>query len=379
MRGVTAARGFVAGGVASGIKDGGALDLALVDAGASVVSAAVFTTSRAPAAPVIVARQRARRGMLRAVLLNSGCANAATGDEGIAATRAITEKLAARLGCEPDDVLPCSTGPIGTRLPVETILASLDRLVASTTDQGGDAAAMAIMTTDTVPKQAHLAVDGFIVGGMAKGAGMLRPDMATMLSVITTDAVVEPDVLADVLQHAVDVSFNSLNVDGCMSTNDTVVALASGASGIRPSGDSFERLLTEVCIDLALRMAKDAEGASRVVTVVVAGAVDNATARVAGKAIADSALVRSSFYGGDPNWGRIIAALGASGVVFDPNEVQIRYDGTQMASGGVGVGRLDPIVGDFEVEVSIGRGSGAARIVTTDLTPEYVLFNGAPS
>jgi len=379
MRGVTAARGFVAGAIAAGIKGGSVLDLALVDAGAPVVSAAVFTTSRAPAAPVVIGRQRAMRGTLRAVLLNSGCANAATGDEGIAAVRRTTEELAMRLGCEADDILPCSTGPIGPQLPVEAVLASIDRLVASRTDQGGGAAAVAIMTTDTVPKQTHRAADGFIVGGMAKGAGMLRPDMATMLSVVTTDAIVETDVLAEALQGAVDVSFNSLNVDGCMSTNDTVVALASGASGVRPTGDSFERLLTEVCVDLALQMARDAEGASRVVTISVGGAADDATARVAGKAVADSALVRSSFYGGDPNWGRIIAAMGASGVVFDPGEVEIRYGGTPMASGGVGVGRMDPIVGDFEVEVSIGRGRGTARVVTTDLTPEYVLFNGAPS
>jgi len=379
MTGVTAAQGFVAGGIAAGIKDGTALDLALVDAGTTVVSAAVFTTSRAPAAPVIVARQRVRSGRLRAVLLNSGCANAATGDQGIAATRTTTEELASRLACEPDDILPCSTGPIGPRLPVEAILASIDRLVASCTDQGGDAAAMAIMTTDTAPKQTHRRGDGFIVGGMAKGAGMLRPDMATMLSVITTDAVIEADILAETLHDAVDVSFNSLNVDGCMSTNDTVVALASGLSGVRPSSDLFGRLLTEVCEDLALQMARDAEGASRVVTILVDGALDDATARVAGKAIADSALVRSSFYGGDPNWGRIVAALGASGAAIDPGEVEIRYNGTPVASGGAGVGRMDQIVGDFEVGVSIGRGCGTARVVTTDLTPEYVLFNGVPS
>ena len=379
MRGVTAARGFTAGGVAAGIKEEGMLDLALVDAGASVSSAAVFTTSRAPAAPVVIARQRAQRGRLRAVLLNSGCANAATGDEGLSATKTTTAELAARLGCGADEVLPCSTGPIGPQLPVDAVVASLDRLVASSDDRGGDLAATAIMTTDTVPKQAHRTGDGFTIGGMAKGAGMLRPGMATMLSVITTDADIGHGVLAAALHDSVDVSFNSMNIDGCMSTNDTVVVLASGASGVRPSSGVFEKLLTEVCADLALQMARDAEGASRVVTMLVDGARDDSTAREAGKAIADSALVRSSFYGGDPNWGRIIAALGASDVIFDPNEIEIRYGGQPVASGGVAVSTMEPFPGDFELVVTIGRGAGSARIVTTDLTPEYVLFNGAPS
>ena len=269
MTGVTAARGFTASGIASGIKDGKTLDLALVDAGGSVTGAAVFTTSRAPAAPVIVARQRVQQGRLRAVLLNSGCANAATGDRGLEAARVTTDALAARLGCQPDAILPCSTGPIGPHLPVDRIVDSLDYLVALRSEDGGAAAALAIMTTDTVPKETYRAGDGFKVGGMAKGAGMLRPDMATMLAVITTDAILDRERVEAALRNSVEVSFNSLNVDGCMSTNDTVVVLASGASGIEPPEGTFERLLTHVCVDLALQMARDAEGASRVVTVTI--------------------------------------------------------------------------------------------------------------
>jgi glutamate N-acetyltransferase / amino-acid N-acetyltransferase len=379
MTGVTAARGFTAGSVAAGIKDGTTLDLALVDAGTPVVAAAVFTTSGAPAAPVIVGRQRARQGMLRAVLLNSGCANAATGSTGLEATKVTTEELAARLHCRADEILPCSTGPIGPQLPVGSIVGALDRLVASRSEEGGEDAALAIMTTDTVPKEAHRVGRGFSIGGMAKGAGMLRPDMATMLAVITTDAVIDQERLEGALSEAVDASFNSLNVDGCMSTNDTVVALASGASGTQPPPGTFEKLLESVCADLALQMARDAEGASRVVTICIAGASDDAAARTVGRVIADSALVRSSFFSGDPNWGRILAALGASGVAFDQEDVEIRYGGVVVASRGVGVGTIEPLSGDFEVTVSIGRGTGSARIVTTDLTPEYVRFNGAPS
>lgn len=379
MTGVTAARGFTAVGIAAGIKGGMALDLALVDAGRPVDAAAVFTTSRAPAAAVVIARQRALGGRLRAVLLNSGCANAGTGEEGLEATRVTTGELASRLGCRPDDILPCSTGPIGPSLPVERIVDSLDGLVASRSDGGGDTAALAIMTTDTVPKETHRVDGGFTVGGMAKGAGMLRPDMATMLAVITTDAVLERERLWRALVDTVEVSFNSLNVDGCMSTNDTVVVLASGESGIEPPEGAFERLLIDVCVDLAYQMAKDAEGASRVVTVDIAGADSDAVARTVGRAITDSALVRSSFYSGDPNWGRILAALGASGIVFDPDDVEIRYGDVVVASHGVGMRTMEPLSGDFELSVSIGRGAGSARIVTTDLTPEYVLFNGAPS
>jgi glutamate N-acetyltransferase/amino-acid N-acetyltransferase len=380
VKGVTAARGFVAGGIASGIKNG--LDLALVDAGAVVAAAAVFTSSRAPAPPVIVGRRRIESGRLRAVLLNSGCANAATGAGGMADTLMTTHALAQELGCEAEDVLPCSTGPIGPRLPAERIAAAAGTLVSSCGDgdENAEAAATAIMTTDTVSKQAERAVDGYVVGGMAKGAGMLRPDMATMLAVITTDAAVDSEVLASTLGRAVDVSFNSLNVDGCMSTNDTVVLLSSGASGIRPDADAFGRALAEVCEDLALQIARDAEGSSRVVTIRIDGAASDVAARKAGRAITDSGLVRSSFFGGDPNWGRIVAALGAADVAFDIADVEIRFAGRRVAAGGVATGEKGGVIeGDFSVEVTIGAGPGSARILTTDLTPEYVRFNAEPS
>jgi glutamate N-acetyltransferase/amino-acid N-acetyltransferase len=380
VRGVLAARGFVAAGVSAGIKNEG-LDVSIVDAGTVVPAAAVFTTSLAPAAPVVVGRRRMSEGRLRAVLLNSGCANASTGGEGVTAVLATIQALAQVLGCDPAEILACSTGPIGTRLPVGRVIDALEPLVSScgTGPDSADAAARAIMTTDTVPKQAERHGEGYAVGGMAKGAGMLRPDMATMLAVITTDAVVATEDLSRMLSSAVDVSFNSLDIDGCMSTNDTVVAMASGASGVVPDAKSFGEALTVVCTDLAAQIARDAEGASRVVTVHIAGAATRREALTAGRAICDSALVRSSFYGGDPNWGRIVAALGASGVAFDPSAVEIRYGEHRLVSGGVGIRVGSVIEGDFDVWVRMGPGDGTADMVTTDLTPEYVRFNGAPS
>ncbi|NOY56719.1 MAG: bifunctional glutamate N-acetyltransferase/amino-acid acetyltransferase ArgJ [Actinobacteria bacterium] len=387
MSGVTVPLGFSAGGIAAGIKGNGGPDLAIVMAEAPVPAAAVFTRSRTAAPPVILARRRVADGRLRAVLLNSGCANAATGTAGMEAALATTRTVAQALGCSPEDVMPCSTGPIGPQLPVERVRDGIVRLLATSGSSNRHAglAAEAIMTTDTASKQTVRQGVGYLVGGMAKGAGMLRPDMATMLAVLTTDAEIDPATLGTALREAVDVSFNSVNIDGCTSTNDTVVVLASGASGRRPSSKAFGEVLADACKDLALKIAQDAEGASRVVTIRVSGAVDDAEARNAGMTIADSALVRASFYGGDPNWGRIVAALGVSDAAFDPERVEILFGEYLVASAGTGVPFDDAVVagsltgGDFTVSVRIGDGPGRAEVLTTDLTPEYVRFNGERS
>jgi glutamate N-acetyltransferase/amino-acid N-acetyltransferase len=384
--GVIAAGGFRANGVACGIKAGGALDLALVTAEAPVPAAAVFTRSLTAAPSVLLSRDRIRAGSARAVVLNSGCANAGTGESGLSASERMASSAAAAIGAPAGEVLVCSTGPIGPVLPVERIEAAMAGLVSGLGDEQerGLAAATAIMTTDSVPKQAVAPADGYVVGGMAKGAGMIRPDMATMLSVLTTDAVVDAETLRAVLGAAVSSTFNCLNVDGCQSTNDTVILLASGSSGVQPDTAAFAERVEAVCRDLARAMAADAEGASKVVTIRVAGAATIPDARRLGMTAADSALVRSSFYGADPNWGRVFGALGVAGVALDPSAVSIAYEGVEVCRGGVGVPVDEDalsarLAGDFVVDVVVGDGPGSAEIVTTDLTPDYVRFNGERS
>lgn len=381
---VTAPRGFRAGGIASGIKPAGALDLALVVAETPAVGAAVFTTNRAAAAPVIVSRQHlAVDTWVRAVLLNSGCANAGTGKTGLADAKATAAATAQTVGCSIEEVLVCSTGGIGKAMPMASVLAGVGELAGKVDHDAAAAAAAAtaIMTTDTVPKQSVHVSDGFIVGGMAKGAGMVRPDMATMLVVLTTDAAVDNQVLQEALIAAVGSSFHALNIDGCPSTNDTVILLASGSSNLQPDAAVLTEAVTAVCWDLANQLAADAEGASRVVTIDVRGAIDGATARRAGRLVADSALVRAAFFGGDPNWGRLLGALGATDIVFDPADFGVAYDGIDIARAGVGVPHdaqaLHQTIaaGDFTVTMTIGTGHGAALVLTTDLTPAYVTFN----
>ncbi len=381
---VTAAAGFTAAGIASGIKPAGKLDLALVVGGESTIGAAVFTVNQAAAAPVALSRHHlASDPTVHAVLLNSGCANAGTGAPGLVAARGSVEAVAASLDCSVEDVLVCSTGGIGKPLPIDLVLAGIPNAIASleTGSDAGTLAARAIMTTDTVPKESVRSRDGFTVGGMAKGAGMVRPDMATMLVVLTTDAVVDPSLLQEALRGAVDESFHALNIDGCPSTNDTVILLASGDSEVTPTPGVFIQTVTAVCWDLANQLAADAEGSSRVVTIEVHGAVDDATARRAGRLVADSALVRSAFFGGDPNWGRLLGALGATDLKFDPDLFGVAYEGIDIARAGVAVPHdnvalHDAITtGDFNVTMTIGAGPGSARVITTDLTPEYVTFN----
>lgn len=376
MAAVRLPAGFKAGGVAAGIKPRG-LDLALVAAGRPVAAAAVFTTSSAPAAPVQLSRSHVADGRAQAVVLNSGCANAATGPAGAVAASQTAAATAALLGAAPTDILVCSTGVIGTELPSSAIEQALPGLVAGADESGLPTAAAAIMTTDTRPKVA--ASDGphsFV--GIAKGAGMIRPDMATMLAVLLTDASVDSGVLQQMLQRSVDVSFNALTVDSCMSTNDTVVAMASGSEDSTPDLEQLEEHLVAVCVDLARQIAADGEGATKQVTITVTGVSSFAHARRLGLAVADSALVRSSFAAADPNWGRVVAALGAAGE--DPATAVIAYEGFEVARDGVATA-IDHaelrtrLTGDFTVTIDLGDGPGRASVFTCDLTPGYVVEN----
>lgn len=379
---VTAARGFLAAGTAVGIKASGGLDLAIVIAAEGAVPAAgVFTRNRAAAAPVTLSRRRLEAGTARAVVLNSGSANAGTGPYGMIDAEKVTGRVGELVGADADLILMCSTGPIGSRLPVGQMIDALPGLVESASSDGGPVAAEAILTTDSRVKTTVVEGEGFVVGGMAKGSGMLRPDMATMLCVLTTDAAVDATALSRALADAVPVTFNSLNVDGCESTNDTVLLLASGKAA-PAAADDIGLAVESACRKLAYEMAADAEGASRVVKLRIAGAPDHESARRYGRVIADSVLVRSSFYGGDPNWGRLLAALGTCQI--DPSDVSIAYEGIQVADQGSAHPFDDQklaklLTSDFVIDVAVGEGNGAAEIVTTDLTPDYVRFNGERS
>lgn len=385
---MTAPAGFEAVGLACSIKPGMQPDLSLIVATPGTVGAAMFTINRAAAAPVALSRRHlAVTRAVRAVVLNSGCANAGTGAAGAAAARATVSAMAAAVGCNVDQVLVCSTGAIGPALDTRAILSGITVGVPRLSDsaRAGTDAAIAIMTTDTVPKETRVDGPGFVVGGMAKGAGMVRPDLATMLVVLTTDAVAAPDLLDEVLSAAVDRSFHELNIDGCASTNDTVILLASGQSGVAADPGALGAAVAAAGRDLAEQLVADAEGATRVVTIEVSGAVDDAAARRAGRGVADSALVGSSLYGGDPNWGRLLGALGATDVAFDPGEFSVAYQGTVVATGGIAadfdeadlLARME--TGDVTIRMTIGTGPGEARVLTTELSPEYVIFNGERS
>ncbi len=384
---VTTPKGFTAGGAHCGVKRTGELDLAIVAAEQPVVAAAVFTQNLAAAAPVVLSRQHVTNGYAQAVVLNSGTANAGTGSTGEVHAARMATATAGALGCAVTDVLVCSTGPIGPLLPIDSVEDGIAALapILGRDREAGSAAARAIMTTDTYPKtSAFIAADGWAIGGMAKGAAMIRPNMATMLAVITTDVALGTEQAQSVLEAAVATTFNALNIDGCTSTNDTVILLASADSGITVETDEFAPRLTEVCESLARQMARDGEETTKVVDVVVQGAADDLAARTMGLEITDSDLIRSSFFGGDPNWGRVLQALGQSGVSFDPASVAVTYEDVTVAAGGVQVaydraGLITRLQGDFTLTVAVGGGPGSARIITTDLTPGYVRFNGEPS
>ena len=378
MSGVTSPEGFVAAGLACGIKASGDPDLSLVatDDGAPVAAAAVFTSNKATAGPVNVSRAHlaASGGRAAAVVLNSGCANAATGATGDADAERMCELVAAELGCAPHEVLVCSTGLIGYYLPMPAVEKGVPPLVAARHPGGGADAALAMMTTDTVPKEVAVAGDGYVVGGMAKGAAMLAPDMATMLAVLTTDAVAEPDELLAHLRAAVADSFNALVVDGCTSTNDTVIVLANGRSG-RP----LERaVLTRACAELAHMMAADAEGATKLARIRVHGAASDADARRAARKVAESQLVQCSLFGADPYWGRILSELGSSGAAFDPLLVSLSYGPVEVCRDGIAADHDEAAVAehmagrDVVITADLGLGDGRAAMLFTDLTPAYI-------
>ncbi len=386
---VTRPAGFLAAGMASGVKPGGAADLALVAAASgAVAAAATFTSNKACAAPVTVSRRHlaATRGHAAAIVLNSGCANAATGAAGLAAAEQMAAAVARPLGAAAVEVLVCSTGLIGYPLPIDVIAAAAPALVARRGGSVADAtaAATAILTTDTHPKQVTREGATFRVGGMAKGAGMIAPRMATMLAVLTTDAAATPEVLDAALRRVVDRSFNALIVDGCTSTNDTVVLLASGKAG-RADAAELAATLADACADLAHQLAEDSEGATRVAEIRVLGAASEADARLAARAVAGSLLVKVSLFGADPYWGRIVSELGASGAAFEPDRVRVAYGATTVVEAGVGVAHDRAAVAthlagrDVEISCDLGLGDGTAAVLTTDLGHGYIDENMATS
>lgn len=387
---VVAPEGFVAGGVACGIKPSGELDLSLVATadGAPVPAAAVFTRNLVAAAPVAVSHRHlaATGGRVTAVVLNSGNANAATGRQGDDDAERTCALTAAELGCSPESVLVCSTGLIGYTLPMDAVEAGLPALVAGRgcDPAHGIAAAQAILTTDTRRKETVVRGDGFAVGGMAKGAAMLAPDMATMLAVLTTDADVDATMLHGLLRDGVVDSFNATTVDGCTSTNDTVIVLASGAAGPADAA-SLGSALADACLDLAMQMVGDAEGHTKVVRLRVTGGASDDEAGRAARAVADSQLVKCSWYGEDPYWGRVASDLGSAGVALDPGALTIAYGGTVVSRGCVAVPHdtaavADHMAGEYlDLHCDLGVGDGAARILTNDLTHGYIDENKGTS
>jgi glutamate N-acetyltransferase/amino-acid N-acetyltransferase len=373
----------VAGGTAAGIKLTGAPDLALVASHppSPFAAAAVFTCNQAAAAPVQVSRHHlaSSGGRIGAVILNSGCANAATGPNGLEVARLMATLTGTALGLAPEHVAVCSTGVIGSELPAAAVRASIPELVAilSADPASAEAAAVAIMTTDTRTKQTVARGDGFVVGAMGKGAAMLAPNMATMLAVLTTDAVATPSELDLALRQAVEGSFNAMSIDGCTSTNDTVILLASGL-GARPSDGELAVAVSQACVDLAYQMVSDAEGGTKVVRVVVSGATDSASARQAARAIADSNLVKCSWYGADPNWGRVVSEAGACGAPFDLDRVSVAYGDITVCTGGSeaphdGAAVRRYLEGrELEVHCDLGLGDARAEILSADLTHAYI-------
>jgi len=385
---VTAPQGFRAAGVAAGIKASGERDVAVViNDGPCRAAAAVFTSNRFPAAPVQWTRQVASGGRVRAVVLNSGGANACTGPLGFTDTHVTAERLAAALEDSAGEMAVCSTGLIGERLPMDKLLPAVDQAVAEASRSDGVHAADAIRTTDTVVKIAFRRVAGaaggaYTIGGMAKGAGMIAPALATMLCVLTTDADLTAAELDSALRSATAVTFDRLDTDGCMSTNDTVLLLASGASGVKPDHADFARALTEVCADLARQLQLDAEGASKMITIEVVGAASEPDAVTVGRAIARSNLLKCAIAGSDPNWGRVLSAIGTTDAVFDPDQVNVAMNGVWICRHGAAGeprSKVDLRGRDVTVTVDLSAGPQSAIILTTDLTEAYVHENSAYS
>jgi glutamate N-acetyltransferase/amino-acid N-acetyltransferase len=381
---VTAPLGFRAAGVAAGLKNGGQRDLALiVNDGPSRAAAGVFTRNRVKAAPVLWSEQVLRGGRLHAVVLNSGGANACTGPDGFQDTHQTAEKAADVLGESAAEIAVCSTGLIGDRLPMDRLLPGVTAAAEELSRDGGLAAADAIRTTDTVAKIAfRRATGGYTVGGMAKGAGMLAPALATMLCVITTDAEADAETLDRVLRHATELTFDRLDTDGCMSTNDTVLLLASGASGIRADDADLTRTVTDVCADLSRQLLIDAEGATKAIAIEVVGAASDHDAVLAGRAVARSNLLKCAIHGEDPNWGRVLSAVGTTEAVFEPERLNVAINGVWVCRNGAfgdDRSKVDMRPRDVTITVDLSAGNHSATIHTTDLTADYVHENSAYS
>ncbi|MFN4294139.1 MAG: bifunctional glutamate N-acetyltransferase/amino-acid acetyltransferase ArgJ [Thermoflexales bacterium] len=390
----TLPKGFRAAGIAAGIKKNGNLDLALIASEANCVAAAVFTQNKVKAAPVIYDQQLMAEGHpLRAVVVNSGCANACTGEPGLRDCEEMARLTAEALSIAPQQVFVMSTGVIGVPLPMDKLRAGIPLAAQALSEDGLEAAARAIMTTDTVPKMA--ADDITVAGdekqggprmahlvGIAKGAGMIHPNMATLLAVVLTDAIVAPEVLKKSLGNAVRKSFNRISVDGDTSTNDTLVVLANGASGLQPTPLEFEILLTSICTDLAKQVARDGEGATKFITIEVVGARDERMAESVGRTIARSPLVKTAFYGEDANWGRIIAAAGYSGEDVQPEKMSLWFGGVHVFAKGVPTSYAEAEAAaamksrEIVVRLDLGLGNAGATIWTCDLSHDYVTING---
>ncbi len=384
MSGVTAAAGFRAAGVHAGLRATKAPDVALVvNDGPIDAAAGVFTSNRFQAAPVLWSRQAVADGRLRAVVLNAGGANACTGPEGFLDTHHTAEKVAQTLTLSAADVAVCSTGLIGERLAMPALLGGVEAAAASLSEHGGADAADAIRTTDTRAKTASVThADGWTVGGMAKGAGMLAPALATMLCVVTTDAVADAATLDRCLRQAVRHSFDRLDSDGCMSTNDTVLLLAGGASGVTPDEAALAAAVHQVCQDLARQLLADAEGASKEITIEVSGAATEDEALEVGRAVARSNLLKCALYGNDPNWGRVLSAVGTTSATFEPDRVNVTINGVAVCRAGAAGDPRDGVdLSGREVHIAIelGAGRSGTTVWTNDLTHDYVEENSAYS
>ncbi|MCX5556286.1 bifunctional glutamate N-acetyltransferase/amino-acid acetyltransferase ArgJ [Streptomyces sp. NBC_00038] len=380
---VTAAKGFTAAGIAAGIKENGNPDLALVvNKGPRPAAAGVFTSNRVKAAPVLWSEQVLKGGRVTAVVLNSGGANACTGPKGFQDTHATAEKVAETLGLNAAEVAVASTGLIGILLPMDKLLTGVETAAASLSEHGGEKAAIAIKTTDSVHKTSVVTGDGWTVGGMAKGAGMLAPGLATMLVVLTTDADVESDVLDKALRAATKVTFDRVDSDGCMSTNDTVLLLASGASEVTPDHEEFAEAVRKVCDDLGQQLIRDAEGASKDIKVEVVNAATEDDAVEVGRSIARNNLLKCAIHGEDPNWGRVLSAIGTTQAAFEPDQLNVAINGVWVCkNGGVGEDRelVDMRYREVHIVADLAAGSETATIWTNDLTADYVHENSAYS
>jgi glutamate N-acetyltransferase / amino-acid N-acetyltransferase len=383
-------RGFRAAGIACGIKPSGKPDLALIVSDRPAAGAAVFTTSRFPGAPVVVSREHLRGGRARGVVVNSGISNVANGARGLRDAREMCAALAQEIGARPREIQVASTGVIGRPLPMDKLRAGIPRACESLSERGFERAAEAILTTDTHAKLVSRRGRGFALAGFAKGAGMIMPRMATMLAYLVTDLAVEPALLRRALRASVERTFNSLTIDGETSTSDTVLVLANGAAGNTPIGvgsaraREFERMLADASAELCEKLARDGEGVTKLATVSVRGARSDRDADRVARSVANSALVKTALFGGDPNWGRVVQAVGAAGVSLAPRQVDVKIGGVELLRGGEPAGggkaalrRAERAMKQKQVaiEISVGKGRGTARILTTDLSYEYVRVN----